>query len=88
MAGCDSFDVTVTSDLAGALDRVKSQITGSGGSFTGDTQGGSFSGEVPMMGGFEGRYEVSGDVVTITIIDKPFLIPCAIIESKIREFFG
>jgi hypothetical protein len=87
MAGCDSFDVPVTSNLAGVLDRVRANITNSGGNFNGDTQSGQFSGEVPMMGGFEGQYQVNGETITITITEKPFLIPCTLIESKIREFF-
>jgi hypothetical protein len=40
-----------------------------------------------MMGGFEGQYQVNGETITITITEKPFLIPCTLIESKIREFF-
>lgn len=88
MAGCHPFNVLVTTDLAAVLDRVRSQITGGGGQFDGDQQSGTFSGEVPVMGGFEGQYEVSGDQITITITEKPFLIPCSVIETRIREFFS
>ncbi|MFL5330129.1 MAG: hypothetical protein ACJ8C4_14605 [Gemmataceae bacterium] len=88
MARCDPFQITVTGDLQSAFDRAKSQITAAGGTFTGNANGGSFSGQVPVMGSIAGQYTVSGNVVTVTITDKPFLVPCATIEKKVREYFG
>jgi len=50
--------------------------------FSGDHKSGEFSGK-----GIEGRYGINGDNLTIHIDKKPALIPWAMIESKVREFF-
>jgi hypothetical protein len=90
MAACPPFTVTVNEDLTTVLDRVKAQVEGAGGSFDGTTEGGSFSGSVPLVGSFEGAYTVSGKDVTITITKKPWnpVATCARIESRVREYFA
>ena len=50
--------------------------------FKGDTTSGSFSGK-----GVEGTYSIQDRIVTLTIIDKPFLIPWGLVEFQVRGFF-
>jgi len=87
MAGCSSFRVQIDGKIKTVLGKVRSQIQNAGGKFDGDTRSGTFSGDVSMMGTFQGEYEVDGDTVTITITKKPFTMPCHSIQLKIREYF-
>lgn len=87
MAGCSAFRVQIDDDIKAVLNKVRSQIKSAGGKFDGDTESGTFSGDVSMMGSFRGEYEVDGDAVTITITKKPFTVPCHSIQLKIREYF-
>lgn len=87
MAGCTPFTLEVEDDLESRLANVKSGIESSGGRFAGDLKFGTFSGNVPLLGSFQGQYEVTGSQVTITITDKPFLVSCHTAESKIRDYF-
>jgi hypothetical protein len=83
---CDPFDVTVSGDLQAAVDRARAKVTGAGGTFTGDTKSGSFSGP-SGVGTIEGKYSVSGQVVTVKVTKKPFIVPCSKIESTVRDYF-
>jgi len=80
MASCYTFHLEVNGDLEARLEKLRSQITESGGQFDGDTQSGTFSGYVSAMGSFQGEYEIVGNTVAITITKKPFLISCPTIE--------
>ena len=87
MRTCDPFDIPVPADLAAALARVQRLITNEGGSFSGDTTAGRFSGASPV-GPVEGRYTVQGAAIRITITNKPMLAPCGAIEARIRSYFA
>lgn len=87
MAGCGAFSLEVDDDLEMQLQNVRSAIESSGGRFNGDTQSGTFFGNVPLLGSFRGKYLIAGGRLTITIIDKPFLVSCRTAESKIRDYF-
>ncbi len=83
-----SFTIEVSDAMTSALAKVASEITGSGGIFQGDEDGGNFSGKTPL-GMIKGEYRcVSGRAITITITDKPFMLPYTVIESTIREYFS
>lgn len=81
------FTVSTKDDLQTTLKRVETTITSKGGQFSGDTNKGEFSGTTPI-GMVKGKYTVVGSHIEITITDKPFLAPQAIIESKIRDYFS
>ena len=38
--------------------------------------------------GLRGNYNVEGNVVSITITDKPFIFPDSMIESTLNKFMG
>jgi hypothetical protein len=87
MASCKPFTVTVAGDVAAALDKARQQITAKGGTFGGDANAGTVSLKIPILGTVRGEYAVSGQDLTITITDRPFLAPCGTIEERIRQFF-
>jgi hypothetical protein len=68
--------------------KVESAVISSGGGFEGDEKSGSFSGKTPL-GLIKAEYCcTSANEVRVTIVDKPFLVPYSVIESKMREYFG
>jgi hypothetical protein len=83
---CDPFDITVKGNMAATLDQVRTAILQAGGKFTGDASAGSLSAPTPL-GKIEGKYTVRGNVVTLTITNKPMLVSCDTIEGKVREYF-
>lgn len=87
MASCKPFTVTVAGDVAAALDNARQQLVANGGTFSGDANAGTVSVKVPILGTIRGQYAVSGQNLTITITDRPFLAPCGTIEERIRQFF-
>ena len=85
MAHTFSFDVS--GDPAAALAKAQTAVRSAGGTFTGDAAAGSFSGKTPA-GEVKGTYKVNAGRVTVDVTDKPFLVPKAMVESKVRELFG
>jgi hypothetical protein len=85
MANAFTFDVP--GDLAAALAKARQEVTAAGGTFSGDLQAGSFSGKTPL-GAVKGTYTAAGRSVTVTITEKPWLVPAGTIEATIREYFG
>jgi hypothetical protein len=83
---CDPFDIPVPTDLPAVLARVRSLIVAEGGQFSGDAAAGRFSGTSPV-GPVEGRYTIQGASIRITITSKPMLLPCSVIEERIRGYF-
>jgi hypothetical protein len=82
------FTVASNGDLDATLARVEKTITGKGGSFSGDTKQGQFSGVTPV-GNVKGKYSVNANKdIEITITDKPFIAPMSVIENKIRDYFA
>lgn len=79
--------VSPKDDLQTTLKRVETTITNKGGQFAGDTSSGTFAGVTPI-GMVKGKYLVRGNDIEITITDKPFLAPQAIIDGKIRDYFS
>jgi hypothetical protein len=88
MPSCDPFTVTVPGDLDTTLQRVKNEIESRGGTFTGDVTGGSASGSIPLLGHFAATYAVAGDQVTITVTQRPLLLPCATIKAQAERFLA
>jgi len=81
------FTVKLNDEIPSVLKRVEEEISGSGGSFKGDPEKGSFDGK-SILGDIRGEYCcVSGNEIIITITHKPFLVPYHVIESEIRKYF-
>lgn len=63
--------------------KAKTMAGQNGLKFIGDTQTGHFHGR-----GIEGRYHFGVDSLSITIIRKPIILPWALVETTVAEFFG
>jgi hypothetical protein len=50
--------------------------------FNGNEQAGSF-----QASGIAGLYQIA-DLVNVTIVDKPFIVPNSLIEKEVKKFFG
>ena len=84
---CRPFRADVaTANVAATLDEARRVIADGGGSLVGDTDSGRFSIR-SALGLIRGKYSVGEDTVELTITGKPLGIGCAVIESRIREYF-
>ena len=82
-----AFTVQLNDEIPSVLKKVEGKITGSGGSFIGNPEKGSFDGK-SLLGLIRGEYCcVSGNEIRITITHKPFLVPYHVIESEIKKYF-
>lgn len=77
-----TFRFRIRGDKDAILAEVRRRAALQSVRFVGDASVGEFSGLV------SGYYEVVGDVVTLTITEKPFIASWEMIEARIREFFG
>jgi hypothetical protein len=77
-----SFNIT----LKGAPDEIVAHALEMahkhGIEFVGDEQAGRFTGH-----GVEGSYRISGEILSVRIAKKPFILPWSLIESRLRDFF-
>lgn len=64
------------------LSKAKKVALEHGATILGDTYSGGLS-----AGGVEGKYEVIGNTVFITINKKPFFVPWGTVEKKVMDFF-
>ncbi len=85
---CDPFAVTVVGDTAALFDKVKAYVESHGGVVTGNSTSGSLAANIPIVGALHGNYNISGQTVTITVTQKPFLLPCSTIEANVRKFLA
>ena len=77
-----TFSINKPSNITAALSKVSATIKNSGGSFSGNENSGRFSGS-----GVEGKYDVTGNYIKITITKKPFFYPESVVENEIRKYF-
>jgi hypothetical protein len=77
-----NFSFDRPADLFGAVTSVKTAIEKKGGLFAGDTSAGNFK-----ASGIAGNYRVQ-DRVSVTIQEKPFIIPNNLIEKEVKSYFG
>lgn len=77
-----TFDISFSGEAASVFQRAKHAANEAGATLRGDEKSGTFSGK-----GVEGRYEVSGQTVHVTITKKPVVISDSAIESRFRQFF-
>jgi hypothetical protein len=77
-----TFDIPFSGDSASLLQHAKKAAAEAKAMLTGDTNHGKFSGK-----GVEGHYEVSGNMVHVTITKKPVVVADSVIESQLKKFF-
>lgn len=78
------FSVNFSEPVDSALLKAKNAIESQSGIFNGDEHGGQF--EVTVFGNhIKGNYTVEAQVLNIEITDKPFFVPCNMIESFLAK---
>jgi hypothetical protein len=81
-----SFIVKLKDEISAVLGKLKSIITGKGGSLEGNKEHGSFEGKT-VLGKIKGEYRsISDNEIEITIDDKPSLVSYGTIESEIKKY--
>ena len=78
-----NFSINYTGSIDPLIKKASEAITSNGGSFDGNGQTGHFS-----VKGIEGSYAVELDFIKFDISKKPMLIPCKMIENKLKEYLG
>jgi hypothetical protein len=79
MSACN-FTVAFTKPVAEILEKAKQTVESQNGTFTGDEKEGKF--DVSVFGNTViGAYTVIEQNLNIDIIEKPFMVPCSMIES-------
>lgn len=74
------FSLTFNESAETAVVKAKAAVESQSGTFNGDTNSGEF--DVNVFGNnIKGKYFVSGQSLDIEITDKPFFVPCSMIES-------
>ncbi|ABM33786.1 hypothetical protein QRO11_13660 [Paracidovorax citrulli] len=84
MASCPPFSVDFTGSAQDLFVKIATMIHDHGGTITGGPSGGAFSVGTPL-GTVAGTFMVSGQTCTITITQRPFLLPCSVIQNFIRS---
>jgi hypothetical protein len=79
--GCDP--ITFRGVNASVIDNMKQKLTGYGIHVPSGNEG-------EMEGyGVKGHFKWDGvETLTLTITDKPMIIPCGMIKNKMQEFVG
>jgi hypothetical protein len=79
-----SFNKTFTGTADALVATLQTQVQGNGGTFTGDSNSGSFS--VPVVGSqVSGSYTIAGQQLSVVIDKKPFFASCSAIENYISS---
>ena len=85
MAQCNfSIQFYMTADEVAT--KARHAITHAGGNFSGNATAGVFDVSTPL-GTIRGSYSIQGSFINVTILSKPFLVSCAMIEKQLRGYF-
>ena len=83
MSACN-FTIPYSGATEEILQKAKQSVESQGGTFTGDTTRGNF--ELSIFGNaIIGSYAVAAQDLNVVIEEKPFLVPCAAIESFLKK---
>ena len=83
MSACN-FTIPFSKSVTEILEKAKKTIESQNGTFTGDENAGNF--DVSIFGNTViGSYAVTGQDLNIDITEKPFLVPCNMIESYLKN---
>ena len=83
MAEC-SFKFKIDASPADIINNVKSKIENEGGSFTGDNSEGNFNLPTPVAA-TEGNYRVNDNELKLDSTQKPMMLHCSMMESKLEK---
>lgn len=83
MSACN-FNIPFSATPEEVFQKAKKSVESQGGTFNGDTNGGSF--ELSIFGNaIVGNYTVAGSELNVVIEEKPFMVPCSVIEGFLKK---
>ncbi len=83
MSTCN-FSIPFSSEPSMIVAKAKAAVESQKGNFNGNTNSGNF--DVTILGNtITGSYIISGQSLNLTIMNKPFLVPCSTIESFLKS---
>ena len=83
MSVCN-FNLPFSEPASIAVGKARAAVESQNGTFNGDDTSGDF--EVTIFGNtIKGNYIVSGQILNLAIIDKPFFVPCSTIENFLSK---
>lgn len=78
------FSISFTGASTAILHRAQTAVESQGGTFAGDAAAGTF--DLTVLGNtIKGNYTVSGQNLLISILSKPFFLPCSTIEGFLKN---
>lgn len=78
------FNLPFSEPVETALQKARSAVESQNGMFNGDSQSGNF--ELTVFGNFiKGSYTIEDQVLYLVVTDKPFFVPCSMIESFLKK---
>jgi hypothetical protein len=83
----DTIIIPVAGDIDALLRQARQAAKAAGGKLAGDSKAGTFTGKTPV-GAIKGAYSVTGQTITVTISEKPWLVPLGRIDKELREYFA
>lgn len=79
-----NFQIPFQISVESAVQKARSAVESQNGHFSGDEYSGEF--DVTILNNFiRGSYTVQGQILDLTIIDKPIFLPCSMIESFLKK---
>ncbi|MEO8760477.1 MAG: hypothetical protein ABI388_04895 [Bacteroidia bacterium] len=85
MATCPNFDVQFAGITPDLIIKMQQEVTGKGGTFQCDSLVGNISISVQGIETIVESYIINQQSITLSIIDKPFLTPCSVIQTQITK---
>lgn len=83
MSTCN-ISIPFTGSAETILGKAKKFIESQSGNLSGDTQKGDF--DLSVFGNaIVGSYTTEGQTLHLLITDKPFMVPCSMIESMLKQ---
>jgi len=86
--GCPTWTFQLPGPAADYYPMVKDMALQKGVTLTGDARSGTVMGDTVYKGvsvHLEGHYQSSGNQISITVTDKPFLAPCGAIRDALAD---
>ena len=77
-----TFTIIFDEDPQILIDKIKKEVVENNGIFSGNTEQGKI-----YIGKITVDYKIKGKNISVTITDKPRLMPNKLIESRIRGYF-
>lgn len=78
------FEIPVNEPAEKTIEKARQAVESQNGTFTGNESSGNF--ELNVFGNnIKGNYSITGQVLHLEITDKPFFVPCSMIESFLQK---